>query len=86
MENLIEDGMKGELTFIERVLGIQNAINLQSINKECSQNETVKMLAQEGYPLSQTLLSVMSATIKLLFPYISDLLYGTRRPESLYPR
>ncbi|EBF8299863.1 ParB family protein [Salmonella enterica] len=77
MGHLIEDGMKGELTFIERALGIQNAINLhQSINKECSQNETVKMLAQEGYPLSQTLLSVMSATIKLLFPYISDLLYS----------
>lgn len=77
MGHLIEDGMKGELTFIERALGIQNAINLhQSINKECSQNETAKMLAQEGYPLSQTLLSVMSATIKLLFPYISDLLYS----------
>lgn len=75
--HLIEDGMKGELTFIERALGIQNAINLhQSINKGNSQNETVKMLAQEGYPLSQTSLSVMSATITLLLPYISDLLYN----------
>ncbi|EJW2018184.1 hypothetical protein NSR52_000709 [Salmonella enterica] len=77
MGHLIEDGMKGELTFIERALGIQNAVNLhQSINKGCSQNETVKMLAQEGYPLSQTLLSIMSATITLLLPYISDLLYS----------
>ncbi|HBT4924919.1 ParB family protein [Klebsiella pneumoniae] len=77
MGHLIEDGMKGELTFIERALGVQNAIKLhQSINKGCSQHETVKMLAQAGYPLSQTLLSVMTATITLLFPYISDLLYS----------
>jgi ParB family protein of integrating conjugative element (PFGI_1 class) len=77
MGHLIEDKMKGELTFIERALGIQNAINLyQSIKKECSQNETVKMLIQEGYPISQTVLSVMSATITLLLPYIPDLLYS----------
>lgn len=28
MGHLIEDGMKGELTFIERALGVQNAISL----------------------------------------------------------
>lgn len=77
MGHLIEDGMKGELTFIERALGIQNAINLyQNINKGCSQNETVKMLTLEGYPVSQTVLSVMSATVTLLLPYIPDLLYS----------
>lgn len=77
MGHLIEDGMKGELTFIERALGIQTAISLyQNINKGCSQNETVKMLIQEGYPVSQTVLSIMSGAVTLLLPYIPDLLYS----------
>ncbi|EOF5434009.1 ParB family protein [Salmonella enterica] len=80
--HLVEGEMRGDLTFIERALAVQNAINLyQKLNEECSQNEMVKMLEQAGYPISQTTLSIMSATITLLLPYIPDLLYSglTRR-------
>lgn len=67
---------------IERALAVQNAISLyQNLNEGCSQNQMVKMLEQAGYPVSQTALSIMSATITLLLPYIPDLLYSglTRR-------
>ncbi|RUT66524.1 hypothetical protein CKG00_09070 [Morganella morganii] len=75
--HLIENEVRGSLTFIERSLAVQNAIDLcQNINKECSQHETVRMLSQAGYFVSQTLLSVMLATTQLLFPYIPDLLYS----------
>ncbi|EJJ6948255.1 hypothetical protein NJJ93_001147 [Salmonella enterica] len=80
--HLVEGEMRGDLTFIERALAVQNAINLyQNFNEGCSQNEMVKMLEQAGYPVSQTALSIMSATITLLLPYIPDLLYSglTRR-------
>lgn len=74
--HLVEDGMKGSLTFIERALGVQNAIEMyQGINNKACQKEYVQMLSQAGYRISPTLLSVMSATIKLLLPYIPDLLY-----------
>lgn len=75
--HLIENEIRGSLTFIERALAIQNAIDLfQCMKKKNSQKDLVEMLCQEGYSVSPTLLSVMSATIKLLFPWIPELLYS----------
>ncbi|ECD9611696.1 hypothetical protein FNZ18_20350 [Salmonella enterica subsp. salamae] len=75
--HLIENDKRGSLTFIERALGIQNAINMYtSINKGCSQSEIVNVLTQQGYSVSQTLLSIMLSTINILLPHIPNLLYG----------
>ncbi|HAV1239586.1 TPA: ParB N-terminal domain-containing protein [Salmonella enterica] len=75
--HLVENEVRGSLTFIERALAIQNAIDIyRSINNYYSPKELMQMLCEEGYSVSPTLLSVMSATIKLLLPHIPDLLYS----------
>lgn len=75
--HLIESDKHGSLTFIERALGVHAAIDIyQKINRGCSQNEMVLMLAREGYAVSQSLLSIMLSAISLLLPFIPDLLYS----------
>ncbi|EDS7122082.1 hypothetical protein S715_004295 [Salmonella enterica subsp. enterica] len=74
--HLVEGEMRGDLTFIERALAVQNAIGLYlGIHNGGSQKDITQMLYLAGYSVSPTLLSVMSATIKLLLPHIPDLLY-----------
>lgn len=74
--HLVENEMRGDLTFIERSLAVHNAIDLYlGINKNGSQKDIIQMLSLAGYSVSPTLLSVMSAAIKLLLPYIPELLY-----------
>lgn len=75
--HLVENDKRGSLTFIERALGIQNAVDIyQNLNKDCFQRDLVQMLCQAGYSVSQTQLSIMSSTIQYLLPYIPDLLYS----------
>lgn len=75
--HLVENEMRGSLTFIERALAIQNVISIyKNMNSENSQRDLVKLLSEEGYFISQAQLSVMSSTIEFLLPYIPELLYG----------
>lgn len=75
--HLIENEMRGSLTFIERALGVQSAVDIyKKIHKEWSQKDLVQMLCNEGYPISSTQLSIMSAAITFLLPYIPELLYS----------
>lgn len=75
--HLVENDKRGSLTFIERALGIQNAVDIyKNLNKDCFQRDLVQMLCQAGYSVSQTQLSIMSSTIQYLLPYIPDLLYS----------
>lgn len=77
LRHLIENEKRGELTFIERALGVQRAIDIyQVIHIHCSQNELTMMLVQQGYSVSQPTLSVMMSAIRYLLPYIPDQLYG----------
>ncbi|ECU9386451.1 TPA: ParB family protein [Salmonella enterica subsp. diarizonae serovar 61:l,v:z35] len=74
--HLVENEMRGSLTFIERALAMQNVIRIcNETNVEHSQRDLVKILSENGYFISQTQLSVMSSAIELLLPYIPDLLY-----------
>ncbi|MGU9648490.1 ParB family protein [Salmonella enterica] len=74
--HLVENEMRGDLTFIERALAVYKAIDLyQNINSKSYQKDYIDMLSLSGYSVSPTLLSVMSAAIKLLLPHIPDLLY-----------
>ncbi|HAV1239941.1 TPA: ParB N-terminal domain-containing protein, partial [Salmonella enterica] len=75
--HLVENELRGSLTFIERALAIQNVIRIyKDMDSENSQRDLVQILRQNGYVISQAQLSVMSSTIELLLPYIPDLLYG----------
>lgn len=75
--HLVENDKRGALTFIERALGVQNAVEIyKELNNECYQRDLVNMLSQAGYSVSQTQLSIMSSTIKHLLPYIPELLYS----------
>ena len=74
--HLVENDKRGSLTFIERALGVQSAINLYQSIRGSSQRDLVQMLCQAGYPVSTTKLSIMSATITFLLPYIPEALYG----------
>lgn len=75
--HLVENDKRGSLTFIERALGVQNAVDLyQKINRVGSQKELVEMLCQAGYPVSSTQISIMSTTIAFLLPYIPEALYS----------
>ena len=75
--HLIENEKRGALTFIERALGVQSAIDIyRKIHIHFSQNELAMILVQQGYSVSQPTLSVMMSTIRYLLPYIPDQLYG----------
>lgn len=74
--HLIENDKRGSLTFIERALGVQSAINLFQSIRGNSQKDLVQTLCQAGYPVSATQLSIMSAAITFLLPYIPEALYG----------
>ncbi|QMD80293.1 hypothetical protein HVZ30_03660 [Escherichia coli] len=75
--HLVENEMRGSLTFIERALAIQNVIHIyKDMNSENSQRDFAQLLKKNGYVISQTQLSVMSSTIELLLPHIPELLYG----------
>lgn len=75
--HLIENEMRGSLTFIERALAVANAVSLyQDDHKTASLKELAQMLCLAGYPTSPTQLSIMSATITFLLPYIPELLYS----------
>lgn len=75
--HVVENEMRGALTFIERALAVQNIIRIyEEINNDNSQRDLVRILSQDGYFISQAQLSVMSSTIEFLLPHIPDLLYG----------
>lgn len=75
--HLVENDKRGALTFIERALGVQNAVEIyKKLNSECYQKDLVNLLSQSGYSVSQTQLSIMSSTIQYLLPYIPELLYS----------
>ncbi|MGX5011176.1 ParB family protein [Enterobacter asburiae] len=76
--HLAENDLRGELTFIERALAVQQLRELyqQTAEETFSQRELAKRLTQEGYPISQSHISKMEQTIVWLLPCIPDMLYA----------
>lgn len=75
--HLVENEQRGSLTFIERALGVQNAADIyRSINPGCNQQVILQVLREEGYEISQPVMSMMMAAIEFLLPSIPELLYG----------
>ncbi|MEB0093841.1 hypothetical protein RHM65_21555 [Pseudomonas sp. CCI4.2] len=82
--HLAENDMHGELTFIERALGIERAKTLyeQEANESISQRELARRLAADGYPVSQPHISKMQDCVHFLLPAIPNLLYsGLGKPQ-----
>jgi len=76
--HLAEGELHGELTFIEKALGIQTVRNLlaQELGQDITQRELAKKLSDNGFPISQTQLSRMNETVNCLLPAIPNALYG----------
>lgn len=76
--HLIENEMRGSLTFIERALGVQRAKALyqHTTSGTLSQTQLARQLCHDGFPVTQSSVSRMESTIELLLPHIPDLLYG----------
>lgn len=71
--HLAENELRGELTFIEKALGIKKASELMDTN---SQKQLSQMLTKHGYPISQQSISRMMDVVAFLLPIIPNLLYS----------
>lgn len=76
--HLAENELRGNLLFIERAVGVDQARDLyeQEVGRPLSQRELAARLSADGYPVTQSHLSRMHDTIQYLLPAIPNLLYG----------
>ncbi|KPC35163.1 ParB family protein [Pseudomonas savastanoi] len=76
--HLAENDLRGNLMFIERAVGIENAqaIYEQESGGPISQRELARRLKADGYPVSQPHISRMQETIRCLLPVIPAALYS----------
>ncbi|WP_413788859.1 ParB family protein [Pseudomonas syringae] len=76
--HLAENDLRGNLMFIERAVGIENARTIyeQETGESISQRELAKRLKADGYPVSQSHISRMQETIRCLLPVIPAALYS----------
>ncbi|EAR9308655.1 hypothetical protein E4N04_09300 [Salmonella enterica] len=84
--HLVENELRGKLTFIERALAVQKAAELyaQESSAVLSQSELARKLTADGYPVTQSHISRMMETLRLLLPAIPQLLYaGLGRTQCL---
>lgn len=82
--HLAESDLHGELTFIERALGVERAREFYQLEVEAplSQRELAKLLRQDGYPISQPHISKMQDAVRYLLPAIPNTLYaGLGKPQ-----
>jgi len=76
--HLAENELRGNLTFIERALGVERARELyeQETGKPLSQSELARRLVADGYPIQQSHISRMSDAVRYLLPAIPTVLYA----------
>ncbi|POP86737.1 ParB family protein, partial [Pseudomonas amygdali] len=82
--HLAENDLRGNLMFIERAVGIENAraIYEQETGEPISQRELARRLKADGYPVSHSHISRMQETIRCLLPVIPAALYsGLGKPQ-----
>ncbi|AUO01823.1 hypothetical protein C0558_08545 [Serratia marcescens] len=82
--HLAENEVRGDLTFIEKAFGIQQARTLfeEQLGKTVSLRELSSLLGESGYPVHNSNISRMEDTIQYLYPYIPRLLEsGLGRPQ-----
>ena len=82
--HLAESDLHGELTFIERALGVERAKEFYQLEMgtPLSQRDLAKLLRQDGYPISQPHISKMQDAVRYLLPAIPNTLYaGLGKPQ-----
>lgn len=83
--HLAENELHGDLSFIERALGVEKARELYEAEtgKPLSQRELARRLLADGYPISHSLISRMQDAVHYLLPAIPSVLYaGLGRPQT----
>ncbi len=82
--HLAENDVRGELSFIEKALGVRDLKTLyeEKNQTELSHRELAKELSSNGYPISFQLIARMNQCLDDLYPYIPNiLLKGLGRPQ-----
>lgn len=77
--HLAENELRGELTFIERALGVEKLRELyerREAGRPISQKELADRLRRDGYPIGQSHISRMQDAIRHLLPSMPKILYG----------
>ncbi|MBS0418000.1 MAG: ParB family protein [Proteobacteria bacterium] len=76
--HLAENELRGNLSFIERALGVAKANELYEAESSTSlsQSELARRLTADGYPITQSHISRMQDTVRYLLPAIPTILYG----------
>ncbi|HFX2464514.1 TPA: ParB family protein [Salmonella enterica subsp. enterica serovar Java] len=82
--HLAENDVRGDLTFIDKALGIRKAraIHEENLGRSVTLRELSVLLSQEGYPINYSQISRMEHTVEYLYPYMPELLAsGLGRPQ-----
>jgi ParB family protein of integrating conjugative element (PFGI_1 class) len=76
--HLAENELRGNLTFIERALGVEKAREFyeQEVGQALSQSELARRLSADGFAVPQPHISRMQDTVRYLLPAIPSVLYG----------
>lgn len=74
--HLAENDVRGDLTFIDKALGIKKAraIHEEVLGRTVTLRELSDLLGRQGYPIHYSLISRMEHTVEYLYPYIPQLL------------
>ncbi|EGI8908819.1 hypothetical protein IG666_001048 [Salmonella enterica] len=74
--HLAENDVRGDLTFIDRALGVRKArsIHEETLGREVTLRELSELLKLEGYPIHNSMISRMEHTVEFLYPYMPELL------------
>lgn len=74
--HLAENDVRGDLTFIDKALGIKKAraIHEETLGRTVTLRELSDLLGRQGYPIHNSLISRMEHTVEYLYPYIPQLL------------
>jgi ParB family protein of integrating conjugative element (PFGI_1 class) len=74
--HLAENELRGDLSFIEKALGVCKARTLYEAKKQkkISQNELSALLGEAGFPVSRSYISRMEDTVQYLYPWMPSLL------------
>jgi ParB family protein of integrating conjugative element (PFGI_1 class) len=82
--HLAENEVRGDLSFIEKAIGIRQAREIYEaqLGKSVTLRELSALLTEEGYPVHYSSISRMEDTVQYLYPYMPQLLEsGLGRPQ-----
>ncbi|MDE1491218.1 ParB family protein [Xenorhabdus bovienii] len=74
--HLAENELRGELSFIEKALGVHKARSIyeEQQQRKIPMRELATLLSQAGFPVSASHISRMEDTVEYLYPWIPNLL------------